>query len=90
MSLLLLLTYSKVHRTIYISLLKGGIYMSKTRRQDRWNERNGYISKSYKLHSDLVKEFAEACNIAGISQKRQLEKMMSEFISDVKNKEALR
>ena len=40
----------------------------------------GLISKSYKLKRDLVEQFAEACDKAGVSQAAQLTKMMKEFI----------
>ena len=54
----------------------------KKRPQDIWNAKAGYISKSYKLKKDVVKEFAEACNIAGVSQAGQLTKMMKAFIEE--------
>lgn len=56
----------------------------KIRPQDAWNERAGLISKSYKLKKDLVDEFKEACDRAGVSQAGQLSKMMSEFIKQNK------
>lgn len=52
----------------------------KIRPQDAWNQRAGLMSKSYKLKKELVNEFAEACNKAGVSQAGQLSKMMREFI----------
>lgn len=56
----------------------------KIRPQDAWNERNGLKSYSYKLQSEIADEFAEACEIAGVSKKRQLEKMMKAFAEQVK------
>lgn len=55
----------------------------KIRPQDKWNAKAGYISKSYKLKKDLVEQFAEACNKAGVSQAGQLSKMMKEFIDSM-------
>lgn len=55
----------------------------KIRPQDKWNAKAGYISKSYKLKRDLVEQFAEACNKAGVSQAGQLSKMMKEFIDSM-------
>lgn len=52
----------------------------KIRPQDKWNEKAGLISKSYKLKRELVEQFADACNKAGVSQAAQLTKMMKEFI----------
>lgn len=54
----------------------------KIRPQDKWNEKAGLISKSYKLKRKLVDDFAEACEAAGVSQAGQLSKMMSEFIEN--------
>lgn len=46
----------------------------KMRPQDRWNEKAGLISKSYKLKRELTEEFAEACDSAGVSQAGQISK----------------
>lgn len=54
----------------------------KKRPQDKWNEKAGLISKSYKLKKELVDDFAEACEAAGVSQAGQLSKMMHEFIEN--------
>lgn len=51
----------------------------KVRPQDAWNERAGYVSKSYKLKRKVVEEFKEACDRAGVSQASQLTAMMKEF-----------
>lgn len=55
----------------------------KKRPQDRWNEKVGLISKSYKLKRELTEEFAIACDVAGVSQAGQISKMMREFIEVV-------
>ncbi len=55
----------------------------KKRPQDRWNEKAGLISKSYKLKRELTEEFAEACDSAGVSQAGQISKMMKAFITEV-------
>lgn len=52
----------------------------KIRRQDKWNAKAGWISKSYKLKRELVEAFADACEKAGVSQAGQLSMMMREFI----------
>lgn len=56
----------------------------KIRPQDKWNEKAGLISKSYKLKRVVVEEFAKACSEAGVSQAGQLTKMMKEFCASVK------
>ena len=56
----------------------------KIRPQDKWNAKAGYLSKSYKLKREVVEQFAEACEKAGVSQAAQLTKMMNEFIENQK------
>ncbi len=53
------------------------------RRQDKWDEKNGLISKTYKLKKDTVYAFKEACEKAEVSQSKQLMAMMNEFIKKV-------
>jgi len=54
------------------------------RKQDVWNEKNGLVSRSYKLQKNIADDFAKACEDAGVSKKSQLEKMMLEFIEVTK------
>lgn len=56
--------------------------IEKKRPQDRWNEKAGLISKSYKLKRELTEQFAVACDRAGVSQAGQITKMMQAFIED--------
>ena len=46
----------------------------------KYQEKVGYISKSYKIKKDLAEEFAEACKKNGISQAQQISKMMRDYI----------
>lgn len=46
----------------------------------KYEKKAGFVSKSYKLRRELVEQFAEACDKAGVSQAAQLTKMMKEFI----------
>ena len=57
----------------------------KKRPQDVWNEKHGLVSVSYKLQKEIAEAFAEACQKAGTSKKAQLEKMMLDFVEQVKN-----
>lgn len=59
----------------------------KIRPQDKWNAKAGLISKSYKLKRELVEQFAEACETAGVSQAAQLTRMMKNFIDETNQKE---
>lgn len=59
--------------------------MQKETPQQRWNKKNGYIAKSFKMRQSLADEFKEACEKAGVSQSGQIVKMMQEFIDSQKN-----
>ena len=52
----------------------------KKRPQDRWNEKNGLVSVSYKLTKSIADDFSETCLKLGVSKKSQLEKMMVDFV----------
>jgi hypothetical protein len=52
----------------------------------KYEQKAGWVSKSYKLKKDLVEEFAAACEKAGVSAAGQISSMMREFIEEV-NKE---
>ena len=52
----------------------------------KYTEKVGLISKSYKLRRDLVEQFAQACEEAGVSQSRQLSDMMKNFIEEQNKK----
>ena len=56
------------------------------RPQDKWNEKAGYMSKSYKLKRELVEQFAEACEKAGVSQAGKLSEMMKNFVYEMSEK----
>ena len=49
-----------------------------TLRNQRYQEKAGWTSKSYKLKKEIVEQFAEACEKTGVSQAGQLSKMMRE------------
>lgn len=50
----------------------------------RYEEKAGWVSKSYKLRKEVVKDFADTCERVGVSQAGQLTKMMKEFIEQNK------
>lgn len=64
-------------------LVQRDMSTEKKRPQDRWNEKAGLVSKSYKLKRELTEEFATTCDVAGVSQAGQISKMMREFIDEV-------
>lgn len=57
-----------------------------TLRSERYQKKAGWLSKTYKLKRELVEQFAEACERAGVSQAGQLSKMMSAFVEEQNRK----
>lgn len=49
----------------------------------KYEKKVGWVSKSYKLKKEVVEEYAEACEKAGVSAAGQLTKMMKGFIEEV-------
>ncbi len=54
-----------------------------TLRNERYQKKAGWISKSYKLKQDVVEEFAKACEQMGVSQAGQLTRMMKKYAEEV-------
>jgi hypothetical protein len=50
---------------------------------EKYAKKAGLVSKSYKLHRDVVDGFARACETAGVSQSGKLTEMMIEFTKKV-------
>jgi hypothetical protein len=63
---------------------------SKYKPQERWQNKVGLISKSYKLNEKIVSDFAKACNTHGTSQAKQLTLMMTDFVIAVNEAEKLK
>lgn len=55
----------------------------KRRPQDKWDEKAGMISKTYKVNRKVAEEFQIACKQAGVAMGTQLTKMMKEFTEKV-------
>ncbi|GFI44216.1 hypothetical protein IMSAGC018_01897 [Lachnospiraceae bacterium] len=55
-----------------------------TLRNQRYQDKAGWISKSYKMKREVVEAFAEACELSGVSQAGQLSRMMKEYVEQVK------
>lgn len=55
-----------------------------TLRIKKYQEKVGYISKSYKLKRDLTDRFAEACEKRGESQASVITRLMEGYISESK------
>lgn len=50
----------------------------------KYQEKAGYIAKSFKIKREVADSFSSACKKAGVSQASQITKMMQEFIESVK------
>jgi hypothetical protein len=53
---------------------------AQTRASAKWQSKRGLVCKTYKLPSDIVDAFAEACEDKGVSQSAQLASQMKNFI----------
>jgi hypothetical protein len=49
---------------------------------EKYQKKAGWIAKSFKLKKDLVEQFADACEKAGVSQAGQISEMMKAFIEE--------
>ena len=52
----------------------------------KYEQKAGFVSKSYKLKRELTEHFAEACEKAGVSQAAQITAMMNAFIEEQNKK----
>lgn len=48
----------------------------------KYHQKIGLISKSYKLKQELVERFAAACDKAGVSQAAKISELMEQFIAE--------
>jgi predicted DNA-binding protein len=48
--------------------------------QKRWDKKNGYISKSFRMYQDIADRFKEACDKANRPQASVITELMEEFI----------
>lgn len=59
--------------------------MTTKRPQDRWDKKNGYITKGFRMYQKTADEFKTACETAGVSQSGQIVKLMEEFTQKVRH-----
>lgn len=57
---------------------------SQTIATQKYQEKIGLISKSFKLKKSLVEDFRIACDKKGVTQAAQISKMMQEFVNSTK------
>lgn len=58
---------------------------SKYKAQEAYAERNGLVSKAYKLKKSVVEDFKGACSTSGESQAAALQNLMIGYIEKYKN-----
>lgn len=56
------------------------------RPQDIWNERHGFVSKSYKLHKSITEDFADSCSKNGVSQAGKLTELLTNYTTITKRR----
>lgn len=54
---------------------------------DKYQKKAGWMTKGFKLKRDVVEEFEEACEKAGVSQASKITELMKQFIKEVKASE---
>ena len=52
---------------------------NKLRPQDKWNKKNGLVSKSYKLNQSVIQSFAEACLLDDVSQSKKMSQLLLSY-----------
>lgn len=56
----------------------------KIRPQDRWDAKNGIISKTFKVNKNVAEDFQATCKRLGVGMGPQLTKLMQQFIEQNK------
>ena len=54
---------------------------------EKYQKKAGWMTKGFKLKKNVVEEFAEACEKAGVSQAGKITELMKQFIEEVKASE---
>lgn len=68
----------------YLNLRKERVdIVEKKTKQQRYDEKHGLVSKSYKLPKNVTDEFKMACEKVNISQSKKLKELMYNFIREV-------
>lgn len=50
--------------------------------QERWNRKNGYTTKGFRMYKSLADRFVAACEKAGRSQASVIQELMEGFIAE--------
>lgn len=57
---------------------------SQTKASKKYQNKVGYIAKSYKLKKEVAEAFSEACKKNGVSQASKITEMMLEYVNNTK------
>ncbi|MGP1588458.1 MAG: hypothetical protein ACTTHL_00980 [Oribacterium sp.] len=52
--------------------------------QARWDKKNGYITKGFRMYRSLADEFKAVCDRKGLTQAEVIQKLMQKFIDENK------
>ena len=52
--------------------------------QERWAEKNDYITKGFKMYRSQAEAFENACKKAGVPQSAKIIELMQGFVDEVK------
>ncbi len=58
---------------------------TQTKATEKYQKKVGLTTKGFKIRREVADRFAEACELAGVSQAAQITKMMEEFSDSVMN-----
>ncbi len=60
--------------------IAGKVNHVRNKANKKYQEKTGWVSKSYKLHKGIVDDFADACQKNGVSLSNKLEELMLDYI----------
>lgn len=55
---------------------------AQTKASDKYQKKVGYMVKGFKLKRELVEQYEQACERAGVNQTAQIRKLMEQFINE--------
>lgn len=59
---------------------------SRTRPQDKWDEKAGMVAKTYKVKKEAADAFAECCKANGYAMGIKLSELMQNFVEKINRK----
>lgn len=59
---------------------------SQTIASQKYQQKAGYMTKSFKIKREVVERFEKACKAAGVSQARQITELMLAFAKEQEEK----